>query len=110
MEQTAKELIDAYETFIRKAHERGLKIYGATITPFGQSNYWSHFHEAARTTVNEWIRKSGKFDGVLDFDLLMRDMNNPTQLRQEWQEDWLHPNATGYHAMGEFAGQWLRRQ
>ena len=110
VEQTAKELIDAYETFIRKAHERGLKIYGATITPFGQSNYWSYFHEAARMTVNEWIRKSGKFDGVLDFDLLMRDMNNPTQLRQEWQEDWLHPNATGYHAMGEFAGQWLRRQ
>ena len=109
-EQTAKELIGAYETFIRKAHERGLKIYGATILPFGNNSYWSYFHEAARATVNEWIRTSGKFDGVLDFDQLMRDLEHPTQLRKEWQEDWLHPNAAGYRAMGEFAGEWLRRQ
>lgn len=109
-ELTAKELIEAYETFIRKAHERGLKIYGATILPFGNSNYWSYFHEAVRTNVNEWIRTSGKFDAVLDFDQLMRDVEVPTRLRTDWQEDWLHPNAAGYRAMGLFAGQWLQRQ
>ena len=87
-----------------------MKIYGATILPFGNNSYWSYFHEAARATVNEWIRTSGKFDGVLDFDQLMRDLEHPTQLRKEWQGDWLHPNAAGYRAMGEFAGEWLRRQ
>ena len=107
-EQTAKELIEAYQTFIRKARERGLKVYGATITPFGRSFYWSHFHEAARRSVNDWIRSSGAFDAVLDFDLLMRDEQEPTQLREEWQEDWLHPNAAGYKVMGEFAGEWMR--
>ena len=110
VEQTAKELIDAYKTFIRKAHEHGLKVYGGTITPFGRSFYWSYFHEAARQSVNEWIRQSGEFDGVLDFDEVMRDPEAPTQLRADWQEDWLHPNAAGYKVMGEFAGKWMQQQ
>lgn len=105
-EQISKELIENFQTFIRKCHERGLKVYGATITPFGRSDYFSHFHEAARQTVNDWIRDSGAFDGVLDFDQLMRDKDVPTQLRAEWQEDWLHPNAAGYKAMGIYAGRW----
>ena len=109
-EHTAQELIAAYETFIDKAHARGLTIYGATITPFGGNSYWTHFHEAARAVVNEWIRTSRRFDGVIDFDSLMRDDRQPQRLRQQWQEDWLHPNAAGYKAMGEYAGRWFQEQ
>lgn len=109
-ERTAQELIAAYETFIDKAHARGLTIYGATITPFGGNSYWTHFHEAARAVVNEWIRTSRRFDGVLDFDSLMRDDSQPQRLRQQWQEDWLHPNAAGYKAMGEYAARCFQSQ
>ena len=102
-EQTTEELIDAYRQFIRKAHERGIKVYGATITPFGGSDYWSPFHEAARQTVNQWIRTSPEWDGVIDFDRLTADPAAPERLRESWQSDWLHPNAEGYKAMGKFA-------
>ena len=74
----------------------------ATILPFGKSFYdeGNWFKEAARQTVNQWIRTSKDIDGVIDFDEVMRDPQNPLQLREEWQEDWLHPNAKGYEVMG----------
>jgi lysophospholipase L1-like esterase len=50
--------------------------------------------------VNEWIRTSKDFDGVIDFDALMRDPKDPAALKKELQEDWLHPNAMGYREMG----------
>ena len=111
-ESTAKRMIAAYEEFINKAHAKGVKVYGATIMPFGKCFYANEsffFKEAARQTVNEWIRTSGKFDGVIDFDQLMRDPNNPTILREALQEDWLHPNAEGYKVMGEFAAKEILR-
>lgn len=107
-EQTAQGLIMAYESFINQAHAKGLKVYGGTITQIGHTNYWSHIHEGVRQTVNEWIRKSGKFDGVIDFDAVTADPNKPTQMNPEYQSDWLHPNPKGYKAMGNAAAEVLR--
>lgn len=107
-EQTAQQLIKAYESFIEKARAKGLKVYGGTITPIGNTDYWSYFHEAARQTMNEWIRTSGKFDAVIDFDKVLRDPANPTKIRDDYQFDRLHPNAAGYKAMGEEAAKVLK--
>ena len=106
-ERVAHDLVEAYKQFIQKAHERGIKVYVATITPFGKSFYdgGNLFKEACRQTVNQWMRTSSEVDGVIDFDALMRDPDAPNQLRQSLQEDWLHPNANGYKAMGEFAAK-----
>lgn len=103
-ERRAAELIEAYKSLIGSARAHGLKVYGATVTPFGKSFYdKGFFREAVRQTVNDWIRNSGAFDGVIDFDRLMRDPANPQTLRADYQTDWLHPNPTGYEAMGKFA-------
>ena len=106
-EQVARDLMDAYKRFIKTAHERGVKVLMATILPFGKSFYdeGNWFKEAARQTVNQWIRTSKDIDGVIDFDEVMRDPQNPLQLREEWQEDWLHPNAKGYEVMGRYAAE-----
>ena len=92
---------------IKKARQRGLKIYMGTITPFnGCKNYFTEAREAARKTVNEWIRTNHEIDGFIDFDALMRDPSSPDRLRKEWQiGDWLHPNPAGYKAMGEYAAK-----
>ena len=109
-EQVAKNLIDAYKTFIEKAHKRGVKVLMGTILPFGKCFYddGNLFKEACRQTVNQWMRTSKEVDGVIDFDQLMRDPQQPSQLREEWQEDWLHPNAKGYEAMGRFAAERIK--
>lgn len=107
VEKTEKELIEAYELFIGKARAAGLKVVGATITPIGNTMYWSHYHEALRQTINEWIRSSGKFDAVIDFDAVLSDPQRPTWMRADYQYDWLHPNATGYKAMGWKAAEVL---
>ena len=78
---------------------------GATITPFKGNGWYSYYHEAARRAVNDWIRTSGQFDSVIDFDQLMRDPADPERIQQPWQEDGLHPNAAGYKAMGEYAAK-----
>ena len=108
-EKTAKELIEAYQQFIKKAHGEGLKIYFATITPFGKSFYdkGNLFKETARQVVNQWIRTNKEADGFIDFDEAMRDKNHPSQLNEAWQEDWLHLNAKGYEAMGEYAAKYF---
>jgi lysophospholipase L1-like esterase len=107
VEKTEKELIEAYELFIGKARAAGLKVVGATITPIGNTMYWSHYHEALRQTINEWIRTSGKFDAVIDFDKVLSDPQRPTWMRADFQYDWLHPNAAGYKAMGLKAAEVL---
>jgi lysophospholipase L1-like esterase len=95
-------LIAAYKQMIEQAHARGLKIYGATITPFGASFYDSPQHQAIRSTVNEWILMSKAFDAVIDFDAAVRDPANPQQLRADVDSgDHLHLNANGYRVMGE---------
>ncbi len=109
-EQVAKRLIEAYQEMIAKIHHQGQKVYLATITPFGKSFYDdTFFKEAARQTVNQWIRNNNMADGYLDFDELMRDPEHPNQLRSDLQEDWLHPNAKGYEMMGEYAAKCMMK-
>lgn len=102
-EETAQQLIEAYKTLIDKAHKAGMKVYGATITPFKGNGWYSFFHEAARQTVNEWIRTSGAFDGLIDFDQLVRDPQDKERLLPDYSDDWLHLNPRGYEAMGKYA-------
>lgn len=98
--RVAKGLIDAYDEMIDKAHSRDLKVYGGTITPIKESFYYSDFREAARNVVNEWIRNSGRFDAVIDFD---KELRNPqdtlTILPEAHTGDYLHPNEQGYRKM-----------
>lgn len=102
-EKTARQLIEAYKTMIAKAREKGLKVYGATITQLGNTDYYTHFHEAARLTVNDWIRNSGAYDGIVDFDAVIADPDKPGTMNPDYQFDWLHPNPDGYKAMGAAA-------
>jgi len=98
----ARQLIDAYGGIIRRAHERGLRVYGATVLPFGGSFYASVDHELARTTVNTWIRDSGAFDAVIDLDAAMRDPADVSRLRGDADGgDHLHPNELGYRMMAD---------
>ena len=97
----AKGLIAAYDTMIMKAHAKGLKVYGATITPFKKAGYYTPFRDAARNLVNEWIRTSGKFDAVIDFDKIIRDPQDIATMRAEAQSDYLHPNELGFEMMGK---------
>lgn len=106
-ETIAMKLIEAMQKFARQAHARGIKVYGATITPFKGHYYYTPFHEAARQTVNEWIRTSKELDGVIDFDKLLRDPADNSAIKKNLQEDWLHPNAAGYKEMGRYAAEIL---
>jgi lysophospholipase L1-like esterase len=97
-----RELIAAYRDIIARARARGLTVYGATILPFAGSSYDSPEREGARQAVNQWIRTSGAFDAVIDFDAVMRDPRNPTRLREDVDTgDHLHPNEAGYRLMAE---------
>lgn len=97
----AKGLIDAYGKMIDEGHAKGLKVYGGTITPINKSFYYKDFRESARETVNQWIRTSGRFDAVIDFDKAMRNPADTTILLPEAQSgDYLHPNEKGYEMMG----------
>ena len=99
----ATNLIAAYEKIIEQAHAHHIRVYGATILPFGRSFYDSPAHETARETVNHWIRTSGKFDAVIDFDAAMRDPAKPTTLLLPAADsgDHLHPNEVGYKIMAD---------
>jgi lysophospholipase L1-like esterase len=93
-------LIAAYKQIIDQAHAKHIRVYGATILPFGGSTYFSPGHEAARTEVNDWIRTSGKFDAVIDFDAVTRDPAMPTRLAAAADSgDHLHPGVHGYELM-----------
>ena len=99
---TAQDLIAAYEQIILRAHARDIRVYGATILPCGASFYFSPEVEADRQTINQWIRTSGKFDGVIDSDVAMRDPQDPARL---WagadSGDHLHPSTAGYKMLAE---------
>ena len=98
----ALHLIDAYSEMIRRAHARGIRVYGATVMPFGGSQYSSREHDAARVAVNAWIRRSGSFDAVIDFDAVTRDPADPSKLRADVDGgDHLHPSAAGYRLMAD---------
>lgn len=98
--EVAAELIAAYGHMIDEAHARGIRVYGVPILPFGGSMYASPAHEAARQTVNDWIRTSGRFDAVIDMDAALRDPAEPAKLLAAYDTgDHLHPNAAGYQRM-----------
>ena len=97
----ASGLIDAYKIMIDSAHVRGLDIYGATITPFKGNGYYNQFSEACRNEVNSWIRKSGLFDSVIDFDLVVRNPEDAISLISSFQNDGLHPDLPGFRRMAD---------
>jgi lysophospholipase L1-like esterase len=101
--RTPEELIDAYRRLISRAHARGAKLIGATMTPFEGVDipgYYTESKEAARQKVNKWIRTSGSFDAIIDFDAILRDPDHPSRLLTRFaSEDHLHPNDAGYEAM-----------
>jgi lysophospholipase L1-like esterase len=100
--QIAKDLITAYDKMIGEAHAQGIKVYGATITPIKNSFYYTDYRDLARNSVNEWIRTSGHFDAVIDFDKAVRNPEDTlTILPEAHSGDYLHPNETGYSIMGE---------
>ena len=102
LDKTTAAIIGAYEQIIVRAHLQGMRAYGATILPFGGSFYASPAAERARQTVNSWIRTSGRFDAVIDFDAVTRDSRNPANLSSEVDSgDHVHPSDRGYRAMGE---------
>ncbi len=99
---SAEELIAAYEQIIFRAHDRGLVVYGATILPCRGSFYFKPALEEARQKINEWIRSSGAFDGVIDFDAATRDPQDPTRLLKASDcGDHLHPNDDGFKRMAD---------
>ena len=97
---TAEDIIAGHKQLIERAHTRGLKIYGATLTPFEGAAYFTQEGEAKRTLVNEWIRTSKAYDAVIDFDVATRDPASPTKYLPQYDSgDHLHPNDAGYQAM-----------
>lgn len=97
---SAQDLILGLEQIIERGHQHGIKVFGATLTPYEGDDCYSADGEATRQAVNQWIRSSGAFDGVFDFDAAVRDPNHPTQFREGYHSgDHLHPSATGFKAM-----------
>lgn len=103
------EITNGLGQLVEQAHLRGVRVIGATITPFEDAlkgtpleGHYSPRKESLRQAVNEWIRHSGKFDAVVDFDRLLRDDLRPTRLRAEFDSgDHLHPGDAGYRAMAD---------
>ena len=100
--QTAERVIEVYKKIIEEAHGKGIRVYGATITPFKGNNYYSEDHEKGRQTLNEWIRTTELLDAVIDFDKAVRNPEDVEALQREFlfENDWLHLNAKGYETMG----------
>ena len=104
-ETVARQIIESIQGMVKKAKARKMKVYLGTITPFKGAGYYTHFHEAARLYVNDWIRSQAKnVDGILDFAKLLQDPNDDRRMKREYaSNDWLHPNPTGYKTMGIYA-------
>jgi lysophospholipase L1-like esterase len=99
------DLIAGHRQLIERAHEHGLEVFGATLTPFEGTvfpGYFTEAGEAKRQVVNEWIRTSGEYDGVIDFDQAVRDPENPRRMLPAYDSgDHLHPNDAGMAAMAQ---------
>jgi lysophospholipase L1-like esterase len=99
---TAQQLEWGLKQIAGAAHEHGIKAIGATLTPYRGAGYYSDKGEQAREAVNDWIRNSGTFDGVIDFDKITRDAQDPTRFSPACDSgDHLHPGDEGYKAMGD---------
>jgi lysophospholipase L1-like esterase len=98
------QIIAGMKKVIQRVHEKGARIYGGTLTPFAvytnKPGYYTPEGEKTRETINNWIRNSGVFDGVIDFDQVIRDPKNPLMMLPKYDcGDHLHPNDAGYEAM-----------
>ena len=109
-ETVARQIIESIQGMVKKAKARKMKVYLGTITPFKGAGYYTHFHEAARLYVNDWIRSQAKnVNGILDFAKLLQDPNDDRRMKREYaSNDWLHPNPTGYKAMGIYAADIIK--
>ena len=97
---TAQDLIDGYQNLIQQSHAAGVRIIGGTILPDKGAGYYSDSAEAIRQAANNWIRTSGAFDGVADFDKAVADPADPTALNPAFDSgDHLHPNEAGMQAL-----------
>ncbi len=104
-EVSAEDIIAGLRQIIARAHEKGLRVFGGTLTPFEGTTiagYYSPQRDTKRQAVNQWIRTGGAFDGVIDFEKAVRDPDNPTRMLAKYDSgDHLHPGDAGYKAMGE---------
>ncbi|MFI1354220.1 SGNH/GDSL hydrolase family protein [Streptomyces sp. NPDC020898] len=102
-QRVTDDLIAAYRQIAVRAHAQGIRVYGATLTPFGGSTPYDDpagLREATRQTLNDWIRTAGAFDAVVDFDRAVRDPADPGRLRADLNDgDWLHMNPEGYRTL-----------
>jgi lysophospholipase L1-like esterase len=99
-EVTEATMIAGYRQVIARAHAHGIKVYGATITPYRGASTWTEEGEALRQAINTWIREGGEYDGVVDFDAAVRDPADPSQFAEGMHMgDWLHGSPAGYAAM-----------
>ena len=100
--ETAERIIDVYKQIIQEAHQKGIRVFGATITPFKGNRYYTEDHEKGRSVLNEWIRTAEMLDGVIDFDKAVRNPDDPMAMQEAFlfENDWLHLNAYGYETMG----------
>jgi lysophospholipase L1-like esterase len=109
----AERMIGVYDQMITRAHAHGIYVIGATILPYGGGTIYpvTPESEAARQAVNDWIRNSGRFDAVADFDAALRNPTNPLELMEAYDTgDRLHPSVAGFHLMaGAFALDWFAR-
>jgi len=97
---SASDLIAAHRQMIERAHARGLRIYGATLTPFEGASAFTPEGEAKRQALNEWIRTGKAYDGFFDFEAAVRDPEHPTKTLARYDPgDHLHLNAAGYEAL-----------
>ncbi len=113
-QRVTADLVAAYEQIIVRAHAQGIRVYGATLLPFGGNTPYDDaagHREAARQAVNTWIRTSGRFDAVLDFDRAVRDPDDPSRLLPGLHDgDWLHLNPEGYRILAEAVPAGLLRR
>jgi lysophospholipase L1-like esterase len=99
---SSADLIAAHRQIIERAHARGLRIFGATLTPFGGAGAFTPEKEVKRQALNQWIRTGKMYDGVIDFEAAVRDPKEPVKIRSEFDPgDHLHMNGVGYKAMAD---------
>ncbi len=99
---TSADLIGALKQIVERAHALGIKVVGCTLTPYGGAGYASEAGEVMRQAENDFIRKSGVFDAVVDFDAAVRDPQDPKQFRADMHSgDHLHPSDAGYQVMAD---------
>jgi len=99
---SADEMIVGLQQIISRARAHGIKVFGATLTPFESTNVYDESGEAIRQAVNKWIRSTNAFDAIIDFDKVICDPEHPTKVLQEYDSgDHIHPSAAGYKAMAD---------